>query len=141
MCSRPGMTLTSTPMPSAEWELDDRRRRVVQLRLRKLTQVDIAKALGIEQRTVSRDLAWVRKHWRDVYGVPVQVNPAEEIGEAVAVYEGIEVSALRDYSRLGVEETGTKLACLRTAMVARKMRLSVLAELSGSWSGRRSRCR
>jgi len=44
-------------------ELIDRRRKVAKLYLRKMSQEDIAKKLGVSQSTVSRDIRYLTKKW------------------------------------------------------------------------------
>lgn len=71
-------------------ELELRRQRVLQLRLRQMTEAAIAAVIGVDQKTVSRDLRWIVKHWRDLYGLRPKFDPAEEVGAALALFADVE---------------------------------------------------
>jgi hypothetical protein len=110
-----------------------RRHRVLSLTLRRMNQDQIAQALNVNQATVSRDLHWIRHNWRDAYGIPATVSPAEEIGMAVALYEDAETAALREFHSINTGPTTNnsrhRMACLRTAMLARQMRTALLQDV------------
>lgn len=107
-----------------------RRHRVLSLTLRRMNQEQIAQALNVNQATVSRDLNWIRHHWRDAYGIPATVSPAEEIGMAVALYDDAETAALREFNApSNVSNSRQRMACLRTAMLARQMRTTLLQDV------------
>jgi hypothetical protein len=74
---------------STQDEREQRRFKVASLRLRRLTLlVQISRALGVPQPTVSRDLAWVRANRLEVYGPTPRLDAAEVIGDSVALYGG-----------------------------------------------------
>lgn len=110
-------------------ELEGRRVKVTTLRLRGLTQEAMAQALGVDQSTISRDIAWIRNHRRELFGDHSTFDSAQEIGEAVALFADVEMSALRDFSRLKPDQSRARIACLRTAMMARQMRVNLLRDL------------
>jgi hypothetical protein len=119
---------------SPEGTLDERRQAVMQLRMRRLSQAKIAAALapaypGYSQGMVSRDLEWIRKHWRDRYGSPSKVDPAEEVGEAIEMFRETEYQAMKDFHRMKPEESRGRNTCLRTAMLARQMRIALMQDL------------
>jgi predicted transcriptional regulator len=128
----------STPMYDLPPEVELRRKEVVRLRLRRMSQMAIASLLGVDQATISRDLRWIRDHWKEKYGSPNGVSPEHELGEAVAMYEDTEQSALMEFHMIQQAAATRKLspmfvsrqrmACLRTALVARKMRVELLQE-------------
>ena len=120
-------------------ELEDRRLQVLRLRLRRVPQTAIAAIVGVDQSTVSRDLHWIREHWRSEYGLPGTICQADEIGMAVALYEDVEQSALLEFHSLREAANDRRLspafiarqrmACLRTAMMARQTRVNLLRDL------------
>ena len=110
-------------------ELEERRLQVLTLRLCRLPQRQIAGALKVDQSTISRDLQWIAQHWRERYGTPPGLDPAEEIGEAIAVFTDVEGAALRDYHRLTLDQAKQRNACLRMAILARQMRVNLLLDL------------
>lgn len=105
-----------------------RRQKVQTLRLRGFTQQQIASALSTDQSTVSRDLAWIRAHRDDVFGTTGKYDTSQELGEAVALFQDVEMSALRDYARLPTSNVKDRNACLRTAVFTRLSRLNVLQD-------------
>jgi predicted transcriptional regulator len=136
-----GQLIEAEVPPTAEMhdlppDIELRRKEVVRLRLRRMSQSAIAALLGVDQATISRDLQWIREHWEDKYGSPASVSPAHELGEAVSMYEDAEQSALMEFhliqqsaSKRGLSPmfiSRQRMACLRTAMVARKMRVDLL---------------
>jgi Homeodomain-like domain len=114
---------------SASIEIDERRQHVVTLRLRGLSQTQIARSLKVHQSTVSRDGRWIAEHWKELYGTPANLQIEQEIGEAIDLFQDTEVSALRDYHRLNAEKAKQRNACLRTAILARQMRVNLLLSL------------
>lgn len=110
-------------------ELEGRRVKVKTLRLRGLTQGAMAQALGVDQSTISRDMTWIRNHRKELFGDHSTFDSAQEIGEAVALFADAEVSALRDFSRLKPDQSAARIACLRTALMARQMRVNLLRDL------------
>lgn len=112
--------------------ISDRRLQVLTMRLRRVSQRQIAQALNVTQATISRDLDWIRDHWVKDFGPPgaaAGLKAHEEIGEAVALFADVEYSALRDFSQLQPKESRGRNACLRTALLARQMRLNLLQDL------------
>lgn len=110
-------------------DVEGRRAKVLSLRARRYTQLQIAQALQVDQATVSRDLAWIREHWAEKFGSPSKLEPPEEIGEAIALFAEVEMQALRDFSKLKTSEARSRNAYLRTALIARQMRVNLLRDL------------
>ena len=52
-----------------ESELLLRRKRVVAFTAQRLSQRAIGQLIGTDAATVNRDLAWMRKHWQNEYGL------------------------------------------------------------------------
>lgn len=46
-------------------KIEDRRRKVLQLYLRHQTQTEIARVLSVDQKTISNDIAAIRKNWTE----------------------------------------------------------------------------
>ncbi len=105
-----------------------RRLRVQTLRLRGFTQTQIGDTLQVSQATISRDLTWIQESRREQFGIQSKFDAADEIGEAVALFRDVEISALRDYARLPSMNVKDRTACLRSAMFARLSRLNVLQD-------------
>lgn len=132
--------------PQSPSDIMWRRQRVIALRLRNLTEPAIAAQLGVAASTVSRDLAWIRRHWREQYGPVPGLDPAEMVGEALALYRHVEELAFHEHSRLArvsvAQDIKTereaavtalvareKIDCLRTAMAARRAQIALLQDL------------
>ena len=113
---------------ATESELEERRLKVAGLRLRRLSLAQISRALGVSQPTVSRDLAWVRTHRQQVYGATPTLDPAELIGESVALFADIEAGALR-YAQSTTLSVRDRLRCMNTAMVAREKMTALLQDV------------
>jgi hypothetical protein len=119
-----------------EVQLEERRFKVMRLRhVQKLSEPQIAQLLAVSQPTISRDLAWIAQHWRERYGVPAGVDPAHEIGEALAVFEESERNAMRDYGKVAkavsqgsIEAVRIGVLCNRQAMEARQRRVNLLQD-------------
>jgi len=62
-------------------EMEERRRKVASLYLRKIKQETIAEKLEISQATVSRDLTWLRKQWRKAAITDVDARRGQELAE------------------------------------------------------------
>ena len=60
-------------------EIDERRRRVSELYLRAVRQVDIADELDVTQGTISTDIAWLRKQWREEFLHNVDERVSDEL--------------------------------------------------------------
>jgi hypothetical protein len=123
------------PLPPRPWgglsyDVSDRRRLVLQLRVGRTTQERTARLLGVSQSTISRDLRHCRQHCI-VVGFPA--NSAEQIGEAVALAEEVRTLALLEHARL-VSDPGTnstagtraRLDCLAVAVQAQGLLIDVL---------------
>ena len=108
-------------------ELEGRRVKVITLRLRGYTQGAMARALGVDQSTISRDMAWIRNHRDELFGDHATFDSAQEIGEAVARFAEVEMAALRDYDR--TIEMKDRSAFLRTVLMARQKRVDLLLDL------------
>jgi hypothetical protein len=123
-----------TPTPAVD-PREARRRSVLTLRLRRMSEVQIARVLGVNQATISRDIQWIRTHWGDVFGQAPSLKPEEEIGEAVAIYEDAEQAALLEYHALAQTtapiptKSRARMLCLETAMRARERRIDLLQDL------------
>lgn len=117
-------------------ELEGRRIKVVTLRLRRSTQAQIAQALQVDQSTVSRDLAWIAEHRKELFGSPAKLNVEDEIGEAYDFYCDVESKALRGFSK--AEDAKAQNTFLRTAILARGQRIRLLQDLG--FLGRQNGC-
>jgi hypothetical protein len=111
---------------ATESELEERRWKVASLRLRRLSLAQISRALGVSLPTVSRDLAWIREHHRRVYGETPTLDAAQVLGESLALYEDVQVAALR-YAQSATLSVRDRLRCMHTAMVARE-KMTVLLQ-------------
>ena len=146
------------PQPTKS-ELEWRRERVLSLRLRRMTEAAIAAIVQVSEATISRDLEWIAQNWRDRYGLLPQADPAEVIGETLALWQDGEKLALLEHSRIADEcsrhETidvecddchktkkvvvnrridpifaaKQRMACLATAMNAREKQIHLLQDL------------
>ena len=94
---------------------------------------------------ISRDLAWMREHWKDQYGLD-GLDPAIEIGEAITLFKEAEIQALRDFDKMAepppkkglprppmtrrtAERIKARQVCLKTAIEARQARLDLLQDI------------
>jgi len=109
-------------------ELEDRRLQALRLRARRLSEQQIADALGVSRPTISRDLAYARSHWSDLFGARPAFDAAEFIGESLSTYQDLEATALRDSSKsvLSIRERHT---ALRTALMARQAAVNLVWDL------------
>lgn len=114
---------------ATESELEERRLKVLTLRLRRYSQTEIARVLQVDHSTVSRDLAWIAANRKEMFGTPAKLQVEQEIGEAIDVFRDAEASAFRDFNRLGAADAKARNACLRTAILARQMRVNLLQNL------------
>lgn len=109
-------------------ELEARRLRVVELRLlRKYSQQQIATVLGVDQATISRDIAWIAQHRKELFGSPAKLEVESEIGEAYDFYCDVEAKALRGFHK--AEDAKGQNTYLRTAILARGQRINLLQDL------------
>jgi DNA-binding CsgD family transcriptional regulator len=112
---------------ATEGELEERRREVVRLRARRMSELQIARALGVSASTVSRDLGWVRSNWQEMFGPNPHFDVAVFIGESLALFAEIEATALLDSEQpdIGVRN---RMACYRTAMQARERSVALIQD-------------
>ena len=112
-------------------EIVYRRARVLTLWLRRMTQWDIAKALGVDQATISRDLAVIREQWRGKNGIPESLNRAEEVSEALAQLLHAETAPWEDYHRCNIlTHPGARARFLLTAVAIRQQRINLLQDMN-----------
>lgn len=64
-----------------EIEITDRRRKVARLLAKKITQVEIAKELGVSQPTISRDVVAIEEEWKREYSEALELIRARELAE------------------------------------------------------------
>lgn len=115
-------------------ERQHRRLKTLQLRLRGLTEPQIANALQVSVTTVSMDLAYVYREWKDKYGLHPTVDPAVIVGEAMTLYQETERMALVEYNKLSNGPTNaiiarSKMACLKMANEAKDRQVNLLQDL------------
>jgi hypothetical protein len=113
---------------SLEDELEQRRIMVLRLRARRLSLAKIAEHLHVDMSVISRDLLWIRTHWKDLYGARPKFNASEFVGETLATYRDIEASALVEASKSTLRPKDRN-AYMRTALEARKQAMEVLQDL------------
>jgi P27 family predicted phage terminase small subunit len=116
----------------------ERRRRVCSLRLLHKTPTAIAGELKVSPSTVSRDLKWIRAQWRRTYGgTAPRLQSGEVIGEALALYQEVEVNALEDATKMRLQRTDVdlvayaqaRMACLAMGLKARQAQVALLQDL------------
>ena len=89
-------------------EVKARRERLVQMRLMKMTEAQMADAVGVSEGQVSRDLNAMRETWREQYGV-TNFDPAVAVAEAIENFNFCEARSLREYLTLDrAQETGAE---------------------------------
>src|SRR5260221_13313914 len=108
----PGATLSTVA------ELAERRATVMRLRIRRMSEPAIARALSVSAATVSRDLTYIRAHWQEFFGPNPKFDSSIFVGESLALYEDIESTAMRDSAKAGIT-VRERMRCLQTAMAAR----------------------
>jgi hypothetical protein len=86
-------------------DLEDRRKRVLNLRLRQMSLSAIASAVEVDEATVSRDIAWIHKNWRDTLGRSPTIDLSEIIGESMAFYSELERLLLHEHAKLNALNT------------------------------------
>lgn len=96
-------------------KIEDRRRKVAQLYLRRQTQAEIARVLNVSQQTISDDIAELRKQWaaENVENLDqVKVREAAELDEMEAE-AAVEFSKRKNWEwfdrRLKVKERRARL--------------------------------
>lgn len=67
--------------PQLELEIAQRRRKVAELYLRRMTQMEIGQLLDVDQKTVSRDLVALKAQWRKDASAEVDARIAREAAE------------------------------------------------------------
>lgn len=95
------MPSAAPPGSNAADEIEQRRLHVVRLRNQQKSIYAIAKELGASASTISRDLDWIRKHWRDQFGRSPSIDPGEIVGETLSVYRESERLLFEEYVTLG----------------------------------------
>jgi len=78
-------------------EILDRRRTVRRMRMRGMSYRDIARKLGVGAMTIKRDLDYIREEHRTRLSA---LDREEYVGEALSVYEELELRAWQDYEAL-----------------------------------------
>jgi hypothetical protein len=120
-------------MTPHELVVDQRRRAVLALWVHRMPGAAIARELGVHHSTVQADLEWIRDHWGKAFGEQAQIEPSQQIGQAIAVYDDAEGEAMAEYHLLanvpGVAKSRARMDCLRTAMDARGRRIELLQDL------------
>lgn len=124
-------------MTPAQRARHDRRVKVLQLRLRQLSETQIAQTLNISQPTVSADLAYIYREWKDRYGLRPTVDPAVIVGQAMALYQETERLALLEFNQLNSVraaignhfQSKAKMQCLKTAVDAKDRQVALLQDL------------
>ena len=117
------------PIPRAtEDELEQRRLQVFRFRQLRMTLMQIATALHVDESTVSRDLKWVRDHNRELFGTRPEFSAEEFTGESYSQYRDIEHQALRESTKAAISAKD-KRAWLSLAIVARDRQVSLLEDL------------
>lgn len=124
-----------------EGELEERRLNVQRLRVRyRLSVKKIAERLDVSEATVCRDMQWIREHWREQFGAKPKIDPADVVGEALAIYQEIEQSALQDAANC-IRRTDDgelvdmvffakqRAACYAVALKAREAQVALLQDL------------
>ena len=95
-------------------EIEERRARAVRLRFARLSESEIAQKLNVSAATVCRDLRAAQQDWAQRFGR--QRDAAEEVGEAIALFQLLEGAAQQDWAqrfgrqRDAAEEVGEAIA-------------------------------
>jgi hypothetical protein len=113
---------------ATESELAERRSRVAQLRLRRMSLSEIGRQLGVSEATICRDLEWIRLHRQRMFGASPTLDPAELVGDSVELFQDVEAAALL-YGESDSLSIRDRLRCLSTAMSAREKRLALLQSI------------
>lgn len=105
-------------------EIEERRARAVRLRFARLSESEIAQKLNVSAATVCRDLRAAQQDWAQRFGR--QRDAAEEVGEAIALFQLLEGAAIDELNRLESEKDSSTGAKMQTLWAARAMRLARL---------------
>lgn len=108
-------------------EIAERRARAVRLRFARQSESEIAQQLQVSVATGSRDLRAAQEDWAKRFGS--RRDAAEEVGEAVALFELLEGAAVDELVRLESADgasTGARMQCLWAARAMRLARLDLL---------------
>ena len=120
-----------TPAPSSALgkvsrdEIDDRRRKVLRLRMRGLGYRTIAKLVGVGHMTVKRDLEAIKEENREKVG---KLTKVDHVSEALTAYQEVELRAWQDYheAKAGSKE---RQAFLREVRDSRRDQTKLLTDL------------
>lgn len=115
-------------------DIEGRRQKVMSMKLRLMSMVAIAQALNVTVATVSRDVQWIREHWRGQYGAAPILDPGELVGEAIALYREVERAALLEYNRLATAPATasvvrSRLMALEVAAKQRERHTTLLMDI------------
>lgn len=104
--------------------LTDQQRIISRLKMRGLTQKQIATYLGISQPAVSKHLARVKEHMREKGS---SADQATIIGETTSVYEEIEAKSWEVFS--STQDHGDKLKAMQLVLQAREKQTKLLMDI------------
>jgi hypothetical protein len=113
---------------ATDGEMDDRRLQVLRLRNRRMSITQIGAALHVDPSTISRDLKWIRQHWKEMLGDHPKFDASVFIGESLAVYDDIETQAMFESSKAGTS-VGNKMRCLQVATYARDKKVQLMQDI------------
>jgi len=111
-------------------EVQLRRAEVIRLRFARLSEPDIARRLGVSAATISRDLRAIHDSWSE--RLQSSFNVSLELGEAVALFNTLESSAVRELVRLqdkGNAKTASVVRCILAARTIREARLNLFVSV------------
>lgn len=109
--------------------IEERRRLVMRLRARRLSEGQIARAINMSVATVSRDINWLRDQWRELYGGDTATfDSAAFIGESLSAITEVEAIAWTDAHRAGIP-LRDKMTCLALVLAARRDAKSFVQDL------------
>jgi len=140
--AQPHANADVTPEPEILGEdeslAEDRRLRVQAMRLRRFSPTAIAAVLGESPHTIREDLKFLEGQNRSKYGAAPTLDPAQEIGAAIADFEEMEQVAWLEFHALKSEAQQKRISpmfvararqgWIRTAAMMRVLRIKLLAE-------------
>lgn len=111
-----------------KYELEERRKRIFQLRLRGLSVTTIAKILNVSPSLVSSDLKKVR---RENKGGIDGIDQNEFIGESLAIFDELQEKGWSEYQQLVGEKncSNQRLKALDLIRTIQKDKVDVLTEV------------
>ena len=123
-----------------EEEREERRKRVLTLKIAGQPMRMIASVLNVDVATVSRDWGWIREHWGQEYGDSPSIDVPQQIGDAISRLQDIEDHARATYADLNATTPGginppitqlasAKMRCLRMAEIARMDIINFMQDL------------